>query len=64
MNSRYILKALQKDGWYKIAHVGSHVQFKHTIKKGRVTIPHPKKDLTIGIIKSIEKQAGIQLRKK
>jgi predicted RNA binding protein YcfA (HicA-like mRNA interferase family) len=39
--------------------VGSHQQFKHPTKKGKITIPHPKKDLPIGTVRSILKQAGI-----
>jgi predicted RNA binding protein YcfA (HicA-like mRNA interferase family) len=50
------------DGWYEVAQVGSHLQFKHATKLGRVTVPHPKRDLPIGTLKSIEKQAGIKLR--
>ncbi|MEE8214306.1 MAG: type II toxin-antitoxin system HicA family toxin, partial [Alphaproteobacteria bacterium] len=38
------------------------VQFKHDIKKGRVTVPHPKKDLPAGTVISIEKQSGVNLR--
>lgn len=41
--------------------VGSHYQLKHLTKKGRVTIPHPKKDLPIGTIKSILKQSQIEV---
>jgi len=48
-------------GWYEVARRGSHVQLKHALRSGRVTVPHPKKDLPIGTIKSIERQAGIQL---
>ena len=59
MNSRDLIKLIEKDGWFKVAQKGSHTQFKHSTKKGRVTIPHPKKDLTIGTAKSILKQAGI-----
>ena len=61
MNSRLILKALKYDGWYEVNTVGSHVQFKHATKPGRVTVPHPKKDIPVGTIKSIEKQAGLKL---
>jgi predicted RNA binding protein YcfA (HicA-like mRNA interferase family) len=39
--------------------IGSHQQFKHPTKKGKVTIPHPKKDLPIGTVHSILKQAGL-----
>ena len=62
MESRRIIAELLRDGWCEVAQVGSHVQFKHPTKKGRVTVPHPKKDLPIGTLKSIEKQAGIKLR--
>lgn len=39
---------------------GSHHHFKHSEKKGIVTIPHPKKDVPIGTVKSILKQAGLK----
>lgn len=62
MNSRDVIKALRKDGWYEVNHVGSHKQFKHPKKKGRVTVQHPERDIPIGTLKSIEKQAAIKLR--
>ena len=60
MNSREIIKTLKKDGWFEVGQKGSHVQFKHKTKTGRVTVPHPKKEIPIGTLKSIEKQAGIK----
>ena len=62
MNSREILRKLAQDGWCEVAQVGSHKQFKHSLKPGRVTVPHPKKEVPVGTIKSIEKQAGLKLR--
>ena len=62
MHSREIIAKLQQNGWYEVGHSGSHKQFKHADKKGRVTVPHPKRDIPIGTLKSIEKQAGIKLR--
>jgi len=62
MDSRDVLKALEADGWSKVAQKGSHVQLKHPTKPGRVTVPHPKKDLPIGTLRSIEKQAQLKLR--
>ena len=62
MNSREIIRKLQDDGWYQVAQVGSHKQFKHAAKPGRVTVPHPKKEVPLGTLKSIEKQAGLKLR--
>lgn len=59
MNSTKIIKQIEDDGWYLVNVVGSHHQFKHPTKKGRVTVPHPKKDLPIKTVKTILKQAGI-----
>ncbi len=56
--SRDIIKKLENDGWELVAVRGSHHQFKHKTKPGRVTVPHPKKDLTPGTLNSIAKQAG------
>lgn len=41
---------------------GSHVQFKHPTKTGRVTVPHPKRDVPLGTLKAIERQSGLKLR--
>ncbi|MEW6640061.1 MAG: type II toxin-antitoxin system HicA family toxin [Pseudomonadota bacterium] len=62
MNSRDIISALKSDGWEQVAQKGSHIQFKHPTKPGRVTVPHPKKDIPLGTLRSIEKQAGLKLR--
>jgi predicted RNA binding protein YcfA (HicA-like mRNA interferase family) len=62
MNSRDIISALTADGWVQVAHKGSHKQFKHPTKPGRVTVPHPSKDLPLGTLKSIKKQSGLTLR--
>jgi predicted RNA binding protein YcfA (HicA-like mRNA interferase family) len=64
MNSRDIITALQKAGWVHVATVGSHWQFKHPTRSGRVTVPHPKRDLPKGTIRSIEKQSGLTLRER
>jgi predicted RNA binding protein YcfA (HicA-like mRNA interferase family) len=57
-----VISVLQADGWVQVAQRGSHVQFKHPTKKGRVTVPHPERDIPIGTLKSIEKQSGLKLR--
>jgi predicted RNA binding protein YcfA (HicA-like mRNA interferase family) len=62
MKSREIISALQRDGWVQVAQGGSHVQFKHPTNKGRVTVPHPKRDIPLGTLKGIEKQSGLKLR--
>ena len=58
-SSREVLKMLKKDGWYEVACVGDHHQFKHPTKKGRVTLRHPVKDLSRTDLKSIENQSGL-----
>jgi len=56
-----MLKVLKADGWYLVATVGSHRQFKHPSKSGRVTVPgKPSDDLTLGTESSIMKQAGLK----
>lgn len=63
MDSRSIIAALKREGWELVASKGSHLQFKHASKPGRVTVPHPKRDVPIGTLRSIEQQAGMKLRK-
>jgi predicted RNA binding protein YcfA (HicA-like mRNA interferase family) len=58
MTSREVIARLRKDGWMAVASRGSHHHFKHPAKSGRVTVPHPKKDLPKGTLRSIFKQAG------
>lgn len=60
MISREIIKQIEADGWYEVSQKGSHKQFKHPEKRGRVTVPHPKRDVPIGTLKSIEKKVGIK----
>lgn len=59
-SSRDVISKLTEDGWFEVACVGSHHQFKHKSKPGRVTVKAPDKDIPIKTLKSIEKQAGIK----
>ena len=61
MRSRKVIKALVAAGFEKVAQKGSHIQFKHPERKGRVTVPHLQADLPIGTLKSIERQSGVKL---
>ncbi|MCD7858364.1 MAG: type II toxin-antitoxin system HicA family toxin [Clostridiales bacterium] len=61
-SSREVIKALQADGWYLVNVVGSHHQFKHPEKKGRVTVKHPDKDIPPKTLQSIERQSGLTFR--
>ncbi|GBE44266.1 YcfA-like protein [bacterium BMS3Bbin10] len=60
-SSRDIIRALKQDGWIQVGQTGSHVHFKHDRKPGKITVPHPVKNLPIGTLKSIEKCSGVKL---
>jgi predicted RNA binding protein YcfA (HicA-like mRNA interferase family) len=55
---REIISRLKADGWQLVRSKGSHHQFKHPVKPGFVTVPHPKKNLPVGTTRAIFKQAG------
>ncbi|MFC3337710.1 type II toxin-antitoxin system HicA family toxin [Paracandidimonas soli] len=55
-----MIKQLKADGWYLVNVAGSHHQFKHPIKPGKVTAPHPRKDMPAPTVRSILKQAGLK----
>lgn len=50
---------LLANGWYKVNHVGSYKQFKHPTRKGRVTVPDPKKDIPTSTLRNIYHQARL-----
>jgi predicted RNA binding protein YcfA (HicA-like mRNA interferase family) len=54
-----VLGRLQQEGWVLVATRGSHRQYKHPTKSGRVTVPgKPGDDVAPGTLNSIRKQAG------
>ena len=59
-SSREVIKLLKADGWIEVNCVGDHHQFKHLTKPGRVTVPHPVKDIPIKTLQSIAKQSGLK----
>jgi predicted RNA binding protein YcfA (HicA-like mRNA interferase family) len=61
MKVRDAITLIEKDGWHLVATRGSHRQYKHPIKSGRVTIAgKPSDDLAPGTRNSIMKQAGLK----
>jgi predicted RNA binding protein YcfA (HicA-like mRNA interferase family) len=61
MKIREVIKLLKADGWYPVAIKGSHQQYKHPTKPGRVTIAgHLGDDLAPGTLNSILKQAQLK----
>ncbi len=56
-----VLQLLKDDGWFLVATRGSHRQFKHGAKPGRVTVAgKPSDDLAPGTLNSILKQSGLK----
>ena len=61
-SSREVIDALKANGWRVVRTNGSHHMFEHPCKTGHVTVPHPRKDLVIATVKSIERQSGLKFK--
>lgn len=61
-SSREVIAILKADGWYLVATEGSHQQYKHPTKPGKVTIKSPCKDIPPKTLKSIATQAGVSFK--
>lgn len=61
MNSRDVIRIIKADGWTLDRIKGSHHHFVHPSKPGTATVPHPKKDLSRGLVKSIEIQTRLSI---
>jgi predicted RNA binding protein YcfA (HicA-like mRNA interferase family) len=65
MKIRDVIQLIEADGWYLVATKGSHRQYKHAAKLGRVTIAgHAGDDLAPGTLNSVLKQAQLDKPKK
>jgi predicted RNA binding protein YcfA (HicA-like mRNA interferase family) len=64
MDSRRIIRKLRDAGWVHFRTTGSHHHFMHPKTEQVVTVPHPRKDVPIGTIRSIEQQSGVKLRRR
>ena len=61
MKVRDVIRLIEKDGWRLVTTEGSHRQYKHPTKPGRVTISgHPRDDVHPKTLKSILTQAGLR----
>ncbi len=61
MKVREAIRLIEQDGWFQVAMRGSHRQYKHPSKPGRVTVAgKPSDDLAPGTWNSILKQAGLK----
>jgi predicted RNA binding protein YcfA (HicA-like mRNA interferase family) len=60
MKIRDVIKLIEEDGWYRVSQKGSHRQYKHPVKQGRVTIAgHPGDHLGPDTLASVFKQAQL-----
>lgn len=61
MKVKEAISLIEEDGWQLVATRGSHRQYRHPIKSGRVTIAGKfSDDLAPGTLNSILKQAGLK----
>ena len=61
MKVRRVIKLIEDDGWRQIRMEGSHRQFAHATRPGRVTVSgHPADDVPPRTFNSILKQAGLK----
>lgn len=58
VNSKQLIRKLKAEGWVNVGGKGDHEKFKHAEKQGHVVIPHPRKDLPVGTLRNIYRQAG------
>lgn len=62
VSSRRIISILEKHGFTLCRVSGSHHHYKKRGHPGVVTVPHPKKDIPAGTVRSIERMSGIRIR--
>ena len=59
MKFREVEKLLLEDGWIFKNAKGSHYQYFHLVKPGKVTVPNHTGDIPPILVKAILKQAGL-----
>jgi len=62
MKSDEVIKLLKADGWIWVGRKGDHMKFKHPHKIQHVVVPHPRKDIALGTVRNIYRQAGWKWR--
>ncbi|RZT42536.1 type II toxin-antitoxin system HicA family toxin [Cupriavidus agavae] len=59
MHSSALIRLLEREGWELARCRGSHLTFRHPSRAFIVTVPHPRKDLPVGTVRSILRTAGL-----
>ena len=57
-NSRDIIRRLMADGFVLVSTRGSHHKYRHATSGRTVILPHPRKDIPVGTVRAIYRQAG------
>ena len=60
MTSADLIKQMLKSGWVLRGIKGSHHVYVHPHRPGHVSVPHPRKDLGIGLLRKLLKQTGLE----
>lgn len=60
-SSREVIQALKAAGWALMRVKGDHHHFKHESNPAIIIVPHPRRDLTLGVLESIERISGLKL---
>jgi predicted RNA binding protein YcfA (HicA-like mRNA interferase family) len=60
MDSASLIKRMKAAGWTLRNVRGSHHIFVHPGRPGHISVPHPKKDLGVGLVRKLLKQAGVE----
>jgi len=60
MKAKELVKLLKENAWYEVDQKGSHLQLKHPLKPGKVTVPMHSGDIPKGTLHAILKQAGLK----
>ncbi|MCX7174859.1 MAG: type II toxin-antitoxin system HicA family toxin [Proteobacteria bacterium] len=60
MSSKDLIRRLELAGWVLRGIKGSHHIYSHPVSGGHISVPHPKKDLGIGLVQKLLKQAGLK----
>jgi len=60
MNSKDLIRELEGAGWTLSRVRGAHHIFRHPERGGHVSVPHPRRDLGIGLVRKIRQQAGLE----
>ena len=62
MNSKDVIRRLEAEGWVYMGGKGDHLKFRHPSHRLHVVVPHPRKDLPVGTLRNIYRQAGWEWR--